>query len=441
MEVFKIVKKTTRNTISPKVSLLSAIIVHAAVEIPFFIYPVLLLLVGDDLFQNMESYKWIGLGALGTIGALAAGLPSPLWGILSDRHRRGTMMSVSLILSASGAMIIGLGGRSFFLMAIAIGLMGLGVSLYHPPGLSWVSTAYEDPKNKGYSSKYNRILALHGIGGTIGASVGPLSVYFLIDNINWYEIYLLWSIPLIIIAIGFWLIVGRYESPILDSSPSSHHQENINPNDNTINRKINISSIMLIIFMFFVTMSFARGMINFILSVFLIEEKNFQIAEAALFVGFSTLIGVVGQLMGGFLGDKYSEKLVLSLCAIFQALILVGIFLIDIYYVLLLLYILLGVISALFWPSSNSLIAKNSKQRGSAFGWFMLVASVVFSLGPSIDGLLKSIDPYEYLLIFIFACFFSICGFITLLFMKSNQDDLTNIANSVSKDYNPSSKY
>ena len=94
------------NHISPKISLISAFFVHLAVEIPYFIFPVLVLLVGEEL--NLGEFMWIGLGTVGTVGTLAAGLPAPLFGWLSDRSRRGVMMCISLILSSFGAFIIGL---------------------------------------------------------------------------------------------------------------------------------------------------------------------------------------------------------------------------------------------------------------------------------------------------------------------------------------------
>ncbi|MFX1511978.1 MAG: MFS transporter, partial [Promethearchaeota archaeon] len=315
-------RKVTKRNLSPEISLISAIIVHASIEIPFFIFPVIVISVGEDIFQNMEGFRWVGLGAIGTVGTLAAGLPSPIFGSLADRYRRGSMMFFSLILSSFGALIVGLFSGSFFAMLIGILLMGLGVSLYHPPGLSWVSTAFEDPKTRVYSSKYNRILALHGIGGTIGASLGPLSVYFLIDIIDWHQIYLLWFLPIFLIALAFWVLIGRHEPAVETLIPPSRTYGIDSVNKLVTNQKQNNYSIMWIIFAFFIAMSLTRGMISFILSPFLIEEKKFETAEAAFFVGFSTLLGVVGQLTGGYFADKYGEKLVLSFCAACEVIIL-----------------------------------------------------------------------------------------------------------------------
>ncbi|MFX0013807.1 MAG: MFS transporter [Candidatus Hermodarchaeota archaeon] len=408
--------------IGPKLSLFSATIVHCSVEIPFFIFPVVLLLVGKDLFPVESALTWIGLGALGTVGTLAAGLPSPFFGKLADKYRRSTLMFVSLILAASGSLGVGLFGESFVVMFVCVILMGLGLALYHPAGLSWISTIFEDPKTHAFSNKYVRILALHGIGGSTGASIGPLSVYFLINTTGWRSIYLYWSFPLILLAVLFWILIGRFEQSV-DCSEFSPSEENIpiKKENNKIISNWSQYSVIILIFSFITVMSLTRGMVNFILSPFLSEVKNIEIATAALFIGLSTLIGSTAQILGGFFGDKYGERLMLQISAFLQIFALVGIFIIFVKEVIFLLYVLLGMINALFWPSTNSLVAKNSRtERGKAFGWVMLVANLIGALGPSIDGFLRGIDPNQYLLIFGFSIVFSLCGFIFLIFLNTS---------------------
>lgn len=377
--------------ITPRTSLISAFLIHSSVEIPYFIYPVILVLVGDDLFQDSGAFKWIGLGLLGTIASLTAGLPAPLFGYLADRYRRGAMMFYSLILGSMGSLTIGLFGGSFLGMLVGVALTGLGVCMYHPPGLSWVSTAYENP-DKSYSAKYNRVMGVHGMGGTLGSSIAPLSVYALIDVIDWRQIYLFWTVPLFILAIVFWIAVGRHEDKV-EFHPS--------PADDLVNaNRVNNGYLgnnrgVLVVFAFMFAMSLAGGMISFILSPFLAEVKGFKISEAAFFIGITTLLGSVGQLLGGYLGDRYGEKVALLCAAGAQVGILAGIYVINQGLVLFGLFICLGMVTAIFMPVTNSLLAKSAARRGSAFGWFMLVEEVVWSLGPGLGGVLISMDPGE----------------------------------------------
>ena len=76
--------------------------------------------------------------------------------------------------------------------------------------------------------------------------------------------------------------------------------------------KWDFSAVLFIIFAFITTLSLARGIMNFILSPFLSEVKDFNIATAALFIGISTLVGAFGEILGGFIGDRYGERVILS---------------------------------------------------------------------------------------------------------------------------------
>ncbi|MFX0209947.1 MAG: MFS transporter, partial [Candidatus Hodarchaeota archaeon] len=273
-------------------------------------------------------------------------------------------------------------------MLLGVVLLGSSLALYHPAGLSWISIVFEDPETHSYSSNYVRILAVHGVGGSVGSSIGPISVFFLIDLLSWRSIYLIWAFPLSFFAIAFWILIGRHEPHSDNTIPSSIQQKEIS-GDQEEKFSNNLQySILFLTFIFIIAMSLTRGMINFILAPFLSEVKNFEISTAALYIGLSALIGSSGQVIGGIFGDTYGEKAVLSFTAAFQALILLGIFFFTNNLVLLVFYILLGVMNALFWPSTNSLVAKNSVKRGRAFGWVMLVANFVGALGPSIDGFL-----------------------------------------------------
>ncbi|MCK5344802.1 MAG: MFS transporter, partial [Candidatus Heimdallarchaeota archaeon] len=330
-----------------------------------------------------------------------------------------TMMCLSLILSALGAFIIGLSDSSLVITIFSFGLIGLGVGLYHPPGLSWVASAFKDEENGGYSSYINRILGVHGVGGTIGSAVGPISVFFLLNIMNWRQIYLLWSFPLFLLSLLFWVFVARFESP--RERENNIHVKNKSTNFR-IKLKSNISPTMLIIFVFMVLMSLTWGMVSFVLAPFLSEVKGFDISHAALFIGVSHLFGASGQLLGGVIADKYTEKVALLFASALQGVVILGIYILNPPAVLFALYMILFIVNAIFWPTTNSFLAKNTTQIGSAFGGFMLTVNVVRAAGPTIDGFLITLNPSNYLLIFVFAVIFSIAAFLTLTMVKGKSD-------------------
>lgn len=409
--------------ISPKLTLISAFIVHALVEVPYFIFPVIVLVVGRDL--DLGELKWIGLGALGSLSALSAGLPAPFFGWLADRHKRGVLMVGSLLFSFLGATTIGFFGTSFLVLAIALVLLGLGIALYHPAGLSWIATAYSSADGGSYSPHFNRILGIHGVGGTIGSALAPITVYFLIDIIHWRQIYLLLGILTLIVAIGFWFLIGRDELHVNGQDSSGQSSQETRPLGNWVEKRdgrtVSKSVSLIFIFMFF--FAFAYGMISFILAAFLSEIQGFQIAEAGLFIGVTHLLGASGQIVGGELGDRYGEKLALTFATGLQIVLLFGIYTLTFPISLFVVYLTFFAGNAIFWPVTNSFLAKHIKHKGSAFGGFMLTVNVVRGLGPGIDGILLTYDPQKYFLIFVVAVLLFCGAFVTLMLLKETKSN------------------
>jgi MFS family permease len=412
----------SENRNGPYLSLLSAFVIHGSIEIPFFIYPVIVLLVGNDLFPTIGVDRWLALGFLGTIGAASAALPSPFIGRLADRQRRGKLMLFSLFLAILGSFSIGMWGDSYLVMMGAQMLLGSALAFYHPPGLSWVTTAFEDKSTTQISPRYVRILATHGIGGTLGAAIGPLSVYFLIETMTWRQVYSFWVIPLFVVAFAFWFLVGRHETPhsTLDANDQSEFPVSTSEGRLQPPPYPRVPRALVLLFGFIISISITRGIVNFILSPFLAEVKNFEIATAALFVGLSTLVGAFGEISGGIFADRYGEKVVLASLALSVPLFLTGIYVINEPSLLLGLYLLLGVLFAFFWPSTNSLVAKHTIQRGMGFGWVMLLAHLFGALGPVLAGQLRVVDPTQYFLIFATACLCSLIGLFFLFLFQRN---------------------
>ncbi|WP_455143540.1 MFS transporter [Candidatus Hodarchaeum mangrovi] len=390
--------------------LTAAVIMHASVEIPFFIFPVILLLVGNDLFSDVNSIVWIGLGSIGTLGTLAAGLPAPIFGYWSEKMNYGSLMSISVVLAACGSLIMFLWGDIYLGSVLGMIILGIALAIYHPPGLAWVTKKFYNEETNSYSTNYNKALAFHGAGGTIGASIGPLSVYFLIESFSWREIYLFWVFPLVIVAFLFWILIGRKNLNQKSIPINYKKNEKVDQYSKSQARYIRI----ILLFGFIIAMSLSRGMINFIIAPFLSESKNFQITKAALFIGVTTLIGIFGQLLGGITGDKFSESFVLKINALLQAGVILLIYFSFGDILILVLYIVLSMSNSIFWPSTNSLIAKNTLKQSSAFGIVMFLANIVGAFGPLIDGIFLFWNLQKYLNIFIFA---SLCSFLAFIIL------------------------
>jgi MFS family permease len=95
-------------------------------------------------------------------------------------------------------------GGAFVLLGLLPGLWGLGAALlawgaaasvYHPAGLSLISTGVR---------QRGRALAYHGIAGNVGIAGGPLVTALLLLVFDWSVVAILLGLPALIAAVGAW---------------------------------------------------------------------------------------------------------------------------------------------------------------------------------------------------------------------------------------------
>lgn len=104
--------------------------------------------------------------ALAMTLSLAASLPQPLVGYLSDRYGRRLFIVLGPILSAVFLSLIGI-PSSFWVLVTFLLLGGLGSSVFHPPAAS-MAARISDGKGSGLR------MSVFSLGGSLGWAIGPL---------------------------------------------------------------------------------------------------------------------------------------------------------------------------------------------------------------------------------------------------------------------------
>ena len=180
-------------------------------------------LVGIDRFLITPLFpviaKDLGLsyGDIGTISgalALAWGAAALLMGNLSDRIGRrkvivGSLICFALLIGASG-LATGLGG----LVLVRI-VMGLADGAYTPPSISATLEA-SPPKRHGLNIGIQQMmLPLCGLG------IAPILVGELLHVIDWRWIFLVFSLPGLILAYLVWRVLPAHSAPDLERNSLS----------------------------------------------------------------------------------------------------------------------------------------------------------------------------------------------------------------------------
>jgi len=216
-------------------------------------------------------------------------------------------------------------------------LLGLFASIHHPVSLTLISKIFD--KN---IVKAN---AFHGVFGSIGVSLGLLISHFSLLYFSWHSAFI------------FTAILNAFLLPLsIKFIPNTEKMDIISFNDFSDKKQNSILTIFFLI-SFVVGLSFT-AFNTFIPSVF---DSDFDFGlNANSILSAIMLTGCIGQILSGYLGDKFDRVKLLSI-------------------VLLLLFPLF--ISIIFVGKTLIVIAS------------VLLAIIMYSIQPLINSIIKDITP------------------------------------------------
>ncbi len=195
---------------------------------------------------------------------------------------------------------------------IGIGLFFIGVfaAIYHPVGLALVVEG---------RSRTGIPLAVNGIFGNLGVAAAALITAFMIDTAGWRAAFLWPGLASLLIGLAYWRLIARYKPfqtamPKRVSAPAGQVGE------------VLPSSLLIRVFaiIFFSTM---LGGLIFQSTTFSLPkvfgERLDDLGASATAVGsYAFLVfalAAVGQLIVGYLVDRYSLRLVFAVVVALQA--------------------------------------------------------------------------------------------------------------------------
>lgn len=134
---------------------------------------------------------------LGTFYLIIQNYSQPVWGLISERFGRYTLLALGLILAAVGMSGLGL-TRSFNTAMVALAIGGLGVGLFHPCAAGIAGHV---------TRKRAKAMTVFMVGGNVGVMFAPLIVPVLAKHDLRLVAWL--CIPGILLAIALPLVLRR----------------------------------------------------------------------------------------------------------------------------------------------------------------------------------------------------------------------------------------
>ena len=372
---------------------------HLAVHAQMMVFPTLMLLFHHEFDLGLDT-----LGIMATAGAFMFGVGAIPAGFLEGKLGG----RVLLLIYQVGSIIGGLGlilAKNPFQMTIGLAILGLASSIYHPAGLTILSRRL---------TNLSKGMAIHGVAGSIGLALGPLFAGAAAEFGSWRVSYLIWIILQAIHVFVTFFMIKRRNKPIVDESI---------PNIIEIKDKPSIA----LYYIMATAMGFSfGGFTTYMPTLFGSQTTGvFALLPETLKAGFFTTLvftsGILGQTIGGYVGDRYSRSFLLFWIVILNMpfLFLMGF---TSGWGLLMSSILLGVVYFLNQPVSNALLAEltPSSHRGIGYGISFFLSFGIGGIAPAICGWIT--NQYSIEMVFPFMAFSLIPAVVAGWFLIKRQN-------------------
>lgn len=224
---------------------------------------------------------------------LTASILQPFVGRYTDKHPLTWSLVAGMVLSMGGLIALAMAG-SYTALLLAVTLVGMGSSVFHPEA-SRVAHAASGGKRGLAQSVFQ-------LGGNFGTSLGPLLAALVIVPLGFQAIGWFVAVPLAGLVITgrvsawhkrFRAVLARRPGP----AAAAH---GIPP---TVVRR----SIVILLVLVFSKQFYMAGISNFY-TFFLMGKFGLSVRDAQLHLFLFLLASAVGTVVGGPIGDRYGRK-------------------------------------------------------------------------------------------------------------------------------------
>ncbi|MEI6986697.1 MAG: MFS transporter [Rhodospirillaceae bacterium] len=311
-----------------------------------------------------------------TLGSLMIGLGAPLAGWLGDQWSDARMMALFFAITGLGAIAAGCVNEPTSL-TVALAVLGLGASIYHPVGMSWLVKNAADT---------GAALGLQGLYGSLGVACAALIAGTLTELINWRAAFI---VPgAICVATGAALAGCIATGLVRDRHIRIDEKPPLQPSRSDVIRAFLVLSL---------TMAAGGMMWNSLMVAmpkWLDDRLGTLVGDNMLGIGGLVtviyLAGALPQIWGGRLADRLQPKVIYAACLLLQVpVMLLASFpavaptspLVPVLLLTVMLAVMMVSCQNIQIPIENLLLARftPSKYRGLAYGAKFVLT---FGVGP-----------------------------------------------------------
>ncbi|TLN07970.1 MFS transporter, partial [bacterium] len=127
-------------------------------------------------------------------------------------------------------------------------------------------------------------------------------------------------------------------------------------------------------------------------SLYITQRFGVGMTQAGIVLGLFSIFGLLGNMIGGALTDRFGRRKLILFGLVFSALSTLALGLVNSFNALIPLAVVIGLLSDIAGPAHQAMIADilPEKQRQEGFGILRVVANLAWIIGPTIGGFIAN---------------------------------------------------
>ena len=227
------------------------------------------------IVKDKFDFSFAQIGIITLVFQMTSSILQPFTGLYADKHPRPYALSLGMCFTLVGLLLLAF-AENYFLILLAVSVVGLGSSVFHPTASRVAQMASGGKKSLAQS--------IFQVGGNGGSAVGPLLAAIIMVRLGvWYKARLAY------------VVNHPQKQPLLNTH---------------ISKRVKYWALFILIMLVF-SKYFYTACITSYFTFFLMEKfgVSVQTSQLCLFVFLAAF--AIGTVAGGMLGDKFGRKYVI----------------------------------------------------------------------------------------------------------------------------------
>lgn len=249
------------------------------------------------LLKDNFNLSFSQIGIITFTYQIIASILQPFVGMYTDKKSKPYSLLIGMTFTLVGLFCVSI-APSFTYLLLAVSLIGVGSSIFHPESSRVAHLASGGKKGLAQS--------IFQLGGNAGSAIGPLLVALIVIPNG--QSYIVWFCLIALIGIFVLYKIALWYSEHLSLKNANKTAKE--PAIHNLSKKRVIVSLLILLVLIFSKYFYLTSITSYY-TFFLIDKFHLSIQESQLYL--FTFLGAVatGTLIGGPLGDKFGRKYVI----------------------------------------------------------------------------------------------------------------------------------